>query len=333
MYASLYQLIQSHVDKAAVDLPADVRSRVDSEFFPHSWEGLTPSQRLSLAQQYDIQRDPAMAEENRYWFDLWGAISEAEGKIMEWEGMHHQGIPSEARIRDEKLIELRKLLAMLEEQSNRPFAPKEDRSQVDQGRLGAVEGSTIDSSIVEILRDAARRLLWPVPALGKKWESDEYAAAFITDDMRATWRACAQRRDEQEIYFECENLVSDVWRRSVPQEAIPQAYAAGSSTGDVAKSTPVHGAASLPPPAADVAPWLRQDPRDRELTSFDPWGTPARYFARQFVKEEPILLSKRVSLAVKVRAALNAVNIKKRGGVHSLDSVTIKKAFIKLDFS
>jgi hypothetical protein len=80
-------------------------------------------------------------------------------------------------------------------------------------------------------------------------------------------------------------------------------------------------------------PWMRQDPRDRGLVAFSPWGTSARYFARTIVKDDPGMLTKRDALAKKVRASLDAVGIKKRGGRESLDPVTIKKAFSNLDFS
>ncbi len=82
----------------------------------------------------------------------------------------------------------------------------------------------VDSSIVEILRDAARRLLWAVPELGRKWESNEYTVAFLTDDLRATWRSCAQKRQQQEIYTACEQVVLDVWRNVESMENIPSTY-------------------------------------------------------------------------------------------------------------
>jgi hypothetical protein len=124
MYASLYQLIQPHIEKSCAELPADVQERVDKEFFPHSWDSLAPSQRSSLAEQYDTQRDPAMAEENQYWFDLQCEIDEGERQIAEWEAMGHQGIPSEARIKDDKLSTLRLALASLNRRWEQPFLSK-----------------------------------------------------------------------------------------------------------------------------------------------------------------------------------------------------------------
>jgi hypothetical protein len=81
------------------------------------------------------------------------------------------------------------------------------------------------------------------------------------------------------------------------------------------------------------APWLKQDPRDVTLEPFAPWGVAARYFARMIVKDDAGMLTKRDTLANKVRVSLDAVGIKKRGGRESLDPVTIKKAFSNLVFS
>ncbi len=81
-----------------------------------------------------------------------------------------------------------------------------------------------DTSIIEILRDAARRLLWAVPELGRKWETEPYARAFITDELREIWYRCAQKRDEQEIYTACENVVCEIWRNAPKMEGKPNTY-------------------------------------------------------------------------------------------------------------
>lgn len=80
-------------------------------------------------------------------------------------------------------------------------------------------------------------------------------------------------------------------------------------------------------------PWSITDSRDANLEKFEPWGTPARYFARQMVREDAALLRKRAVLAEKVAVSLADAGIRKRGGVRSPDPTTILKAFSKLDFS
>jgi hypothetical protein len=79
-----------------------------------------------------------------------------------------------------------------------------------------------------------------------------------------------------------------------------------------------------------VSPWLIPEPNDPP--AIQPWYTPARYFARQLIKEQPTLLGNRKLLADKVRNQLIGARIYKRGGKKPLDSSTIKKAFINVVF-
>jgi len=62
------------------------------------------------------------------------------------------------------------------------------------------------------------------------------------------------------------------------------------------------------------------------------WYTPARYFARQLVKEDPTLLTKTSILANKVVQSLNRVGVFKRGGKKPFCAETIKKAFSNVKF-
>jgi hypothetical protein len=96
-----------------------------------------------------------------------------------------------------------------------------------------------------------------------------------------------------------------------------------SLTGALASNLP-----SPPKVSASVKPWLIIDPSDP--TPIQPWYTPARYFARQFVREEPTLLTKRGELVERVAKAFRAVGIKKRGGIKYLDPGTIRKALVKV---
>jgi len=75
----------------------------------------------------------------------------------------------------------------------------------------------------------------------------------------------------------------------------------------------------------DAKPWLVADPKDS--TPALSWYTPARYFARQLIKDDSTLLLKRLPLADKVSKSLAKVGIYKRGGVKPLAADTILKAF------
>ncbi|MGZ8927661.1 MAG: hypothetical protein ACXW03_04285 [Methylobacter sp.] len=77
-------------------------------------------------------------------------------------------------------------------------------------------------------------------------------------------------------------------------------------------------------------PWEIHNPDDPPPTQ--PWYTPARFFARELVKEDSTLLLKKDSLAAKVVKSLSNVGIKKRGGKLPLDPATVKKAFSNISF-
>ena len=72
-------------------------------------------------------------------------------------------------------------------------------------------------------------------------------------------------------------------------------------------------------------PWLVVHKDDPDPKS--PWHTPARYFARQLVKENPLLASKRGKLAEQVAQVLKVHGIYKRGGHKVPDALTIVNAF------
>ena len=75
-------------------------------------------------------------------------------------------------------------------------------------------------------------------------------------------------------------------------------------------------------------PWLIPDPNDPIPKLL--WYIPARYFARNLIKDDPMLLVKRNTLTNKIVVSLNSVGIKKRGGIKPFDPNTIKKALVNV---
>ncbi len=76
-------------------------------------------------------------------------------------------------------------------------------------------------------------------------------------------------------------------------------------------------------------PWLiynRNDPEPKYS-----WYTPARFFARALVKEDPTLLVKSGMLAKEVADAMKKVGCMKRGGKKPFDPTTVKKAFTNMN--
>lgn len=111
-YSSLARMIADYLGEPLAALPEAVRERVTSEF-PISWDALSSTQRLVLAQQQDVQRDPAMAATNEYWFNLACQIGEAEQELERWQMRSDGGVPSEARIKEEEIAKLKRRLSEL----------------------------------------------------------------------------------------------------------------------------------------------------------------------------------------------------------------------------
>ena len=77
-------------------------------------------------------------------------------------------------------------------------------------------------------------------------------------------------------------------------------------------------------------PWWTHNPKDPEAEQY--WFTPARYFARELVKDDSTLLNKRILLSVKTAEALKNAGIYKRGGKLPLQPQTILRAFSNISF-
>lgn len=90
----------------------------------------------------------------------------------------------------------------------------------------------------------------------------------------------------------------------------------------------VEGAAVAP--MESQKPWLIPDPRDSEADC--PWYIPARYFARQLIRDNSALLNKRDILAAETAKSLANAGIFKRGGKRPLSADTVKKAFSNVLF-
>lgn len=85
-------------------------------------------------------------------------------------------------------------------------------------------------------------------------------------------------------------------------------------------------------PSGDDKPWLIAAPND-PAPDYS-WYTPARYFARQLVKDNSALLVKKEKLAEKTAASLAAVGVFKRGKKKlSLSAGTVLKSFVNVTLS
>lgn len=244
-FESLTELIKQYATGKFEAMPVGLRERVAQAFFPMPhWDQLAPYQRRSLAQQNDVQHDPALGPEHEYWWQLTCKTQEVESEINRWELMSDHGIPSEAVTKKTQLDTLRTNLARLSALRNCPPFTVED---------------------------------W-----GKSFDLD------LTEGRSAT----ATENDHSVTHSTCTTATTVSLR---------------------------------PQTAQSESPWLVIDPRDP--TPAHDWYTPARYFARQLVKDDSTRLLKTLILADMVAKSLAKVGIKKRGGKKPFAADTILKAF------
>lgn len=81
---------------------------------------------------------------------------------------------------------------------------------------------------------------------------------------------------------------------------------------------------------SSTEPWLIKDDGDPDPIQI--WYTPARYFARQLIENDPKLLNNRQLLSKKVADVLAEKRIFKRGGKKPLTAGTVLKAFSNVKF-
>lgn len=250
-FEPLTELIEQYATGKFEAMPVSLRERVAQAFFPMPyWDQLAPDQRRSLAQQNDVQHDPALEPENEYWWQLTCRTQEVASEIKRWELMSDHGIPSEAVTKKTQLDTLRANLARLSALWNSPPFTVEDW------------GKPFDCDLSEIR-----------PATVTK------ANTTVANDPSVTH-----------------------------------------STGTAAATVSLQ-----PQTVQSETPWLMIDPRDPPPVHA--WYTPARYFARQLVKDDSTRLLKTLILADMVAKSLAKVGIKKRGGKKPFVADTILKAF------
>lgn len=80
----------------------------------------------------------------------------------------------------------------------------------------------------------------------------------------------------------------------------------------------------------DDNPWLIHNLNDP--VAKEKWYIPARYFARKLLKDNPLLLKKRLILADNVKDMMKKFKVYKRGGKLQPSAETILKAFSNVNF-
>lgn len=84
-FESLTLALDDCFDKNLEDLPKDLRQRVERDFFPFSWDGLSADQRHSRALQWDSQHDPATENERQYWWNYFTRLHDLQDQVEQWQ--------------------------------------------------------------------------------------------------------------------------------------------------------------------------------------------------------------------------------------------------------
>ena len=114
-FDSLTLALENWFDTLLRDLPESLRQRVEKEFFPMPWEGVTADQRRSVALQLDYQHDPATESDQQYWWDFFERERALKTQLAQWE-VADTPTAGELAFRETRLKELRQELARMAQQ-------------------------------------------------------------------------------------------------------------------------------------------------------------------------------------------------------------------------
>jgi len=133
-FISLAAAINAHLNKPLEQLPTTVKLRVTKELSLIPWDRLTPDQRLAWANQWDFQHDPAMENEQQYWFNHFAKVADIKRNIATWE-MAATPTALDLDVKDRKLGELRDALREMDAVKN---SAREDVVSVVDQELGPI---------------------------------------------------------------------------------------------------------------------------------------------------------------------------------------------------
>ena len=114
-FNSLTLALETWFDKPLSKLPKKLRLRVEKEFFPMPWNDFNAYQRRSVSLQLDYQHDPATASEQQFWWNFFERESALKTQVAQWEAATTR-TASELALRETRLKELRKELALMKQQ-------------------------------------------------------------------------------------------------------------------------------------------------------------------------------------------------------------------------
>ena len=112
-FKSLSEAIAEWVEHPLDQLPPELQSWVESAFIA-SWDGLMDEQRLSVANQWDAQHDPANEEARQYWWKFfrrkqkWEAVLTPTATDLDIQESHLESLQREYEAMEKESPEQRK---------------------------------------------------------------------------------------------------------------------------------------------------------------------------------------------------------------------------------
>lgn len=201
----LSKLIEPYLNGPRSDVPAELRQRFRDVLFLWSfWDKWEVDQRLSMAQQHDVQHDPSMAAENEHWFQLACKVDACKREIKKWELMHPQSI-TEAALKDDKLTALNAELAALNLQYSVPFegsAPAQTKEMPVSVAIKRAEAVTLASNAHVTTAPAWSLITTLQRAPGYRWPLYQALKEALT-----AGRPCPKARE-----------VLEAWKQNTPPE-------------------------------------------------------------------------------------------------------------------
>lgn len=114
-FVPLTEALKDCFDKPLAELPDEKRRLVQNDWTLRVlWDGLDEEQRRCRAAQRDAQHDPATEADVEHGFKLDAALREKKRERVEWK-LKRADLPSEQKIKDEKLQELDEDIRALEQ--------------------------------------------------------------------------------------------------------------------------------------------------------------------------------------------------------------------------
>ena len=136
-FDSLTWAFEEWFDTPLCELPELLRERVQKDFFPIGWAGLSADQRRSVALQLDYQHDPATEQDQQFWWDFFERKDSVEKQIAQWQAI---ACPTAGELaqQEARLKELQQELARMnlqQRQARGDYYP--ERKSLDADKVSA----------------------------------------------------------------------------------------------------------------------------------------------------------------------------------------------------